>query len=132
MIVGGVAQGLSLILRVLARDRRVLLLAVEDPMRATSKSPCSAGRGADLFPVPADLFPVPVDGQGLDVAKLPPADAVLLTPAHQYPTGVVLSPARRAALMEWVRPSPLSIHQAPVQRLGPELTEMTTTGGARR
>ncbi|MFI7449253.1 hypothetical protein ACIBQX_17285, partial [Nonomuraea sp. NPDC049714] len=55
-----------------------------------------------------------------------PADAVLLTPAHQYPTGVVLSPARRAALMEWARPSTLSIHQAPVQRLGPELTEMTT------
>ena len=27
--------------------------------------------------------------------------AVLVTPAHQYPTGVVLAPRRRAALLEW-------------------------------
>src|SRR5262249_11911516 len=30
-------------------------------------------------------------------------DAVVLTPAHQYPTGVVLSPERRTALVEWAR-----------------------------
>ncbi|MET8002475.1 PLP-dependent aminotransferase family protein [Nonomuraea glycinis] len=94
VIVGGVAQGLSLILRVLARDRRVRL-AVEDPT-SHRQEPLLRRAGADLFPVP-------VDDQGLDVARLPAADAVLLTPAHQYPTGVVLSPARRAALMEWVR-----------------------------
>ena len=29
--------------------------------------------------------------------------AVFVTPAHQYPTGAVLSPARRAALIEWAR-----------------------------
>ncbi|MFD0658018.1 aminotransferase class I/II-fold pyridoxal phosphate-dependent enzyme [Thermocatellispora tengchongensis] len=29
------------------------------------------------------------------------AEAVLLTPAHQFPTGVVLSPRRRAALAAW-------------------------------
>jgi GntR family transcriptional regulator/MocR family aminotransferase len=51
------------------------------------------------------LVPVPVDGDGLDVAALEcsGAPAVFVTPAHQFPTGVVLAPARRAALVEWAR-----------------------------
>jgi GntR family transcriptional regulator/MocR family aminotransferase len=49
--------------------------------------------------------PVPVDDEGLDVAGLMDSGAatVLATPAHQSPTGVVLSAARRAALLEWAR-----------------------------
>ncbi|OBC10120.1 GntR family transcriptional regulator [Mycobacterium sp. 852013-50091_SCH5140682] len=49
--------------------------------------------------------PVRIDGQGLDVDALADsqADTVLTTPAHQSPTGVVLSAARRTALLEWVR-----------------------------
>ena len=48
-------------------------------------------------------FPSPVDGGGLDVDALDRSDvgAVLVTPAHQYPTGVVLAPERRAALLAW-------------------------------
>jgi GntR family transcriptional regulator/MocR family aminotransferase len=48
-------------------------------------------------------IPVPVDEQGLDVQALAASDAraVLVTPAHQFPTGVVLSRERRAALVEW-------------------------------
>ena len=46
---------------------------------------------------------MPVDAQGLDVEALAAtgARAVLVTPAHQMPTGVVLSPERRAALLTW-------------------------------
>ena len=49
--------------------------------------------------------PVPVDDEGLDVTALTDSGAatVLATPAHQSPTGVVLSAARRAALLEWAR-----------------------------
>jgi GntR family transcriptional regulator/MocR family aminotransferase len=49
--------------------------------------------------------PVPVDDDGLDVAALADsgATAVLATPAHQSPTGVVLSAARRTQLLGWVR-----------------------------
>jgi GntR family transcriptional regulator/MocR family aminotransferase len=96
VVVGGVAQGLSLILRVLAGTGR-LRLAVEDP-GSHRQVPLLRRAGAD--PVP-----VPVDGEGLDISALRSrrVDAVLLTPAHQFPTGVVLSPARRAALMEWAR-----------------------------
>ncbi|MFI9846481.1 PLP-dependent aminotransferase family protein [Nonomuraea sp. NPDC051941] len=91
VIVGGVAQGLSLVLHVLSRQRPIRL-AVEDP---TSHRQAPLLRRAG-----AHLVPVPVDEEGLDVRKLS-GDAVLVTPAHQYPTGVVLSPPRRAALMEW-------------------------------
>jgi len=48
---------------------------------------------------------VAVDGEGLEVGALArsTARAVLVTPAHQYPTGVVLSPRRRSALAAWAR-----------------------------
>jgi GntR family transcriptional regulator/MocR family aminotransferase len=48
--------------------------------------------------------PLAVDGDGARTEELPEsAGAVLLTPAHQFPTGVVLSPARRAAACAWAR-----------------------------
>lgn len=56
-------------------------------------------------------IPVRIDDDGVDVAALAAsgAEAVLTTPAHQSPTGVVLSPARRTALMEWARDGRLVI-----------------------
>ena len=52
-----------------------------------------------------DVSYVPVDEQGLVVGELEAsgAQAVVVTPAHQSPTGVVLSPARRHALTGWAR-----------------------------
>ncbi|SDF17088.1 GntR family transcriptional regulator / MocR family aminotransferase [Cellulosimicrobium cellulans] len=54
-----------------------------------------------------EVVTLPVDDGGADVGALddpagrPRADVVLLTPAHQFPTGVPLSPARRGALVAW-------------------------------
>jgi GntR family transcriptional regulator / MocR family aminotransferase len=42
-----------------------------------------------------------VDGGGLRTEALPRAAAALVTPAHQFPTGAVLAPERRAALLDW-------------------------------
>lgn len=49
------------------------------------------------------VSPVPVDDEGIDVDALHAtgADAVVVTPAHQFPSGAVLSARRRAALIEW-------------------------------
>jgi GntR family transcriptional regulator/MocR family aminotransferase len=49
------------------------------------------------------VAPVPVDHEGIDVGALQStgAEAVVVTPAHQFPTGVRLSSRRRAALIEW-------------------------------
>jgi GntR family transcriptional regulator/MocR family aminotransferase len=56
-------------------------------------------------------IPVPIDDDGLDVAALAAcgATSVLATPAHQSPTGVVLSAARRTALVDWAREGRLVI-----------------------
>jgi GntR family transcriptional regulator / MocR family aminotransferase len=90
----GVAQGLTLVLTVL-RARGALRIAVEDPSWPLH---ARAVRTAGLEPVAA-----PVDGRGLQVDCLDrlKVDAVIATPAHQFPTGVVLAPERRAALLDW-------------------------------
>ena len=56
-------------------------------------------------------IPVPVDVDGVDVETLVQsgATAVLATPSHQSPTGVVLSAARRTALVQWARANHLVI-----------------------
>jgi len=82
---------LSRVLREQGHER----LAVEDPGFHLHR--WSVQR-AGLDPVA-----VRVDAEGLDVEVLAAtgARAVLTTPAHQMPTGVVLSPSRRAGLLAW-------------------------------
>jgi GntR family transcriptional regulator/MocR family aminotransferase len=52
-----------------------------------------------------EAVPVRVDADGLVVTELAAADvdAVVMTPAHHYPTGVVMSAQRRSALIAWAR-----------------------------
>ncbi len=94
IVVTGVAQALALLARVLRR-RGHGEIAVEDP----------GSRGARDELAYWGLRPVPVavDEDGLDVGELARggARAVLLTPAHQFPTGVVLAPRRRRDLLDW-------------------------------
>ncbi|TDB88552.1 PLP-dependent aminotransferase family protein [Actinomadura sp. KC216] len=96
VIMNGVAQGLSALLRMLRASGHTLL-AVEDPT-SDRQLPMLDASGLRVIRVP-------VDAEGLDVAALARtgARAVLVTPAHQYPTGVVLSPSRRAELIAWAR-----------------------------
>ncbi|MFD6834574.1 MocR-like pyridoxine biosynthesis transcription factor PdxR [Streptomyces diastaticus] len=47
--------------------------------------------------------PLPFDADGTDPAALDAEQAVLLTPTHQFPMGGTLSPARRAAVVDWAR-----------------------------
>jgi GntR family transcriptional regulator/MocR family aminotransferase len=54
------------------------------------------------------VVPVPVDDQGLRADRLDDradgrADAVIISPAHQFPNGTVLSAPRRASLLAWAR-----------------------------
>jgi len=94
VICTGFTQGLRLVASVLARAgaRRV---AVEDPGYVEARAML---RSAGLT-----VTGIAVDGSGIDVARLERAkvDAVVVTPAHQYPTGGVLPPERRAALAAW-------------------------------
>ncbi len=99
LVVAGTAAGLPLVWRAL-RERGARRVAVEDPGWLEQ---ARSVRAAGLEPVP-----VPVDERGLVVEALERAraDAVVATPAHQFPTGVVLAPERRAALVAWARAAP--------------------------
>jgi GntR family transcriptional regulator/MocR family aminotransferase len=90
----GFTQGLRLVCRVL-RERGATRVAVEDPSHAEQRA-IVTGAGLRALPVPVD-----VDGLRVDRLAALDADAVLVAPAHQFPTGAVLSPARRAALLDW-------------------------------
>ena len=94
MVTSGLTQGLVLTCRALAA-RGVRRVAVEEPGSADLREPIAT--------VGLEWVPIAVDGGGLDVDALDRSDvgAVLVTPAHQYPTGVVLAPERRAALLAW-------------------------------
>jgi GntR family transcriptional regulator / MocR family aminotransferase len=92
----GIAHGMTMLLEVL-RARGVRAIAIEDPCWR---------RQRELI-VRAGLRPVPVgvdeEGIRVDVLRGSEAGVVAVTPAHQFPTGVVMAPERRAALVEWVR-----------------------------
>jgi len=47
------------------------------------------------------LRPLPVDGQGAVLGEATGVDAMLLTPAHQFPLGVTLHPQRRREAARW-------------------------------
>src|SRR5206468_12297299 len=49
--------------------------------------------------------PIRVDADGMVVSELAAADvdAVVMTPAHHYPTGVLMTAERRGALIAWAR-----------------------------
>ena len=96
VISAGALHGMSILWHTL-RQRGARRVAIEDPSPTTVPDGI---RQAGLEPVP-----VAVDDDGLDVAALErlEVDAVVLSPAHQYPTGAVLSPERRVELISWAR-----------------------------
>jgi GntR family transcriptional regulator/MocR family aminotransferase len=92
----GLSHGLTALWHAL-REQGTRRVAVEDPgWRWQTRTVEHAG---------LEAVPVRVDDEGLVVSELARAqvDAVVLTPAHQYPTGVVLSPERRTELIDWAR-----------------------------
>ncbi len=94
LICSGFGQGIGLLAKVLmARGTR--RVALEDP--------CLDDTRATLDGAGLDVVNIPVDESGIRVELLDAAaaDAVIVTPAHHYPTGGVLPATRRAALIEW-------------------------------
>ncbi|SDT00901.1 GntR family transcriptional regulator / MocR family aminotransferase [Streptomyces sp. TLI_053] len=94
LVVAGAAQALALVGEVLRADG-LDVVAVEDPGSLGTRQ--HLGHRITATP------PVPVDADGIrvDALRAVGARAVLLTPAHQFPTGVVLGGARRRELLQW-------------------------------
>jgi GntR family transcriptional regulator/MocR family aminotransferase len=102
LIAGSVQQMLALLARLL----------VEPGQRLIVEDPSYIGFHAAFLAEGARLQGIPVDQSGLRVDVLPRNDATsvedaahlaVVTPSHQYPTGVTLSLERRLALLEWAR-----------------------------
>ncbi|MFI5677045.1 MocR-like pyridoxine biosynthesis transcription factor PdxR [Streptomyces cellulosae] len=94
VVTSGYVQGLSLLTRVLEGGT----VAMEDPGLPFHREVVRRGGGR--------VVPVRVDERGArvdDLEDIGGTAAVVVTPAHQYPTGVILHPERRRALTDWAR-----------------------------
>ncbi|HUZ29245.1 MAG TPA: PLP-dependent aminotransferase family protein [Solirubrobacteraceae bacterium] len=94
LVCGGFVQAFAGLCRTL-RARGVERIGVEAPGWGRHRL---TAEGSGLEPVP-----IPVDEHGLVVSALAAGDCevVVVTPAHHFPTGVVLGSERRAELLEW-------------------------------
>lgn len=93
IIIGsGTEQLLPLIIRILGKDTT---FAIEDPGYPLTHYVFSDHH--------RQAIPIAVDKEGMRVDTLQQVDAQVayVTPSHQFPTGTVLSAARRTALLNW-------------------------------
>jgi GntR family transcriptional regulator/MocR family aminotransferase len=95
VICTGYAQGIALLVDVLAAAG-AKRLALEDPSSGDDALPAARAAGLEVVGVPVDR-----DGIRVDMLRESGADAVILTPSHQWPTGSVLSAGNRAAVLRW-------------------------------
>jgi GntR family transcriptional regulator/MocR family aminotransferase len=91
-VTAGAAQAIFL-LALLLRNRGARRIVVETPGHRW--------RHLALVESGLEVIPVPVDDLGIQVERLQNADAVIVSPGHHYPFGVVLGPERRRALIDW-------------------------------
>jgi GntR family transcriptional regulator / MocR family aminotransferase len=96
IITNGYTQGLGLVCEALA-SAGATRIALEDP---SNPEDAQIAARAGLEPVSISIDEA---GTRIDELKQARADAVVLTPAHQHPTGVVLTGERRTALLAWLR-----------------------------
>lgn len=94
VVTQGFTQALDLLCRVLT-DRGARTLAMETPSHPDLRTTVTRSG--------LKLVGCPVDPDGLRTSELEAvnADAVVVAPAHQFPTGAVMAPQRRAALVQW-------------------------------
>ncbi|MBM0274966.1 MocR-like pyridoxine biosynthesis transcription factor PdxR [Micromonospora tarensis] len=97
VICNGYGQGVALLIQVLAA-RGARRLAVEDPSPDDDARPVAAAAGLDVIGIP-----VGPDGILVEALEQTDADAVVLTPSHQWPTGGVLSASARARVIDWAQ-----------------------------
>ena len=93
VITSGYAQAAALLIQTIAK-RGAKTLAIEDPSPHDDALPLA--EAANLR-----VAGIPVDENGVQTNNLPNADAIIVTPSHQWPTGAVLAPERRTQLLHW-------------------------------
>ena len=97
VITNGYAQAVSLLMGVLA-SRGAGTVAVEDPSASDDARPIAQALGLNVVGIP-----VGDDGVRVDAVAELDAEVLIVTPSHQWPTGGVLSPQARAAVLGWAQ-----------------------------
>jgi GntR family transcriptional regulator/MocR family aminotransferase len=95
VICNGYAQGVGLIIHALVKAGATRI-AVEDPSADDDAVPVARAAGLDVVGVP-----VGEHGIRIEALDRTDADALILTPSHQWPTGAVLAADARTAALEW-------------------------------
>jgi GntR family transcriptional regulator/MocR family aminotransferase len=94
VVTSGFSQGLGLLCHALA-GRGARRIAIEED--------CNPDQAEIAARAGLETVSIAVDSEGLRVDELGGVAAVVLTPAHHHPSGVVLSGERRSALVAWLR-----------------------------
>lgn len=102
VVCAGFAQGINLVLASLSK-RGIRRVAIEDPGDQDYVVICER--------LGLQAVPVRIDERGIDVGALVAASvrAVILTPTHQFPTGIALAAERRQEVVAWARAADATI-----------------------
>ena len=99
LITAGTQQSLDLISRMLADQNDI----------AWVENPCYWGAWSSFYANDLNIRPIAVDDEGMspsaDDISSPVPKFIYITPSHQYPTGAVMSLARRRQLIEYAQQS---------------------------
>jgi GntR family transcriptional regulator/MocR family aminotransferase len=95
VVTAGAQQAFGLLARILVVPGRTVVAVEQLFYPSLREAMLAAG---------ARVVTVPTDDEGMCVDRIPPeARVVCVTPSHQFPTGVAMSPPRRAALLAFAR-----------------------------
>ncbi|SEK66669.1 transcriptional regulator, GntR family [Variovorax sp. YR750] len=95
VVTAGAQQAFGLLARILVVPGRTVVAVEQLFYPSLREAMLAAG---------ARVVTVPTDAEGVCVDRIPPeARVVCVTPSHQFPTGVAMSPQRRAALLAFAR-----------------------------
>ncbi|RQO56859.1 GntR family transcriptional regulator [Variovorax sp. KBW07] len=95
VVTAGAQQAFGLLARILVVPGRTVVAVEELFYPSLREALLAAG---------AKVVTVPTDTEGLCIDRIPPeARVICVTPSHQFPTGVAMSPQRRAALLAFAR-----------------------------
>jgi GntR family transcriptional regulator / MocR family aminotransferase len=96
VITNGYSRGQGIVCRALA-DSGARRIGFENPSHPEQRRVAEAA-GLQVVPIAVDEA-----GIRIDALERSDVDAVVLTPAHQHPTGAVLTGERRRGLLAWLQ-----------------------------
>ncbi|MFD1702543.1 PLP-dependent aminotransferase family protein [Methylopila henanensis] len=128
IVTAGGQDALNLVVNLLRSHTRQLCI----------ENPCYLGASMLFSSTSLPIHPIPVDGDGIQTDRLPtsPGSLLYVTPSHQFPTGVMMTLARRLALLRWAEETDSYVveddYDSDFRYDGPPLTSLAGLDRGRR